>query len=112
MVEYRDNEDRPLSGVLKAVSDATRRSILTALVQHGATRVTDLADHYDMSLNAVSKHIKVLEAAGLVTRKPIGRTHWLEANLEPLSEVDDWFGDLRSAWEMRLEKLEDILQKE
>ncbi len=85
-----------LSDVLKAASDPTRRSILTLLAQEGPTRVTDLADHYDMSLNSVSKHIKVLEKAELVTRRTIGRVHLIEANLEPVNEIDNWFNQLRS----------------
>lgn len=107
MDEY--NQAQRLSDVLKAVSDGTRRTLLTILVQQGATRVTDLADHYDMSLNAVSKHIKVLEKAGLVTRKTQGRIHWIEANLEPVRLIDDWFSSLRSIWDLRLEKLDDLL---
>ncbi|HID82782.1 MAG TPA: ArsR family transcriptional regulator [Chromatiales bacterium] len=107
MVEYAN--DKILSDLLKAVSDATRRSLLTKLCQQGTSRVTDLANHYDMSLNAVSKHIKILEKAGLVTRKTIGRTHWIEANLEQISVVDDWFKYLKFIWELRLEKLNEIL---
>ena len=101
-----------LSGVLKAVSDSTRRSLLTQLVQQGPTRVTDLASFYDMSLNAISKHIKVLEKAGLVTRRNAGRVHWIEANLEPVEKVDQWFSQLRSFWAISLDKLEDLLTKE
>ena len=63
MVEYKN--DKALTQILKAVSDTTRRSLLTQLCQEGASRVTDLADRYDMSLNAISKHIKVLEKAGM-----------------------------------------------
>ena len=66
MVEYNDNEI--LSELLKAVSDTTRRSLLTRLCQQGPSRVTDIAKVYDMSLNAISKHIKVLEKAELVSR--------------------------------------------
>jgi len=110
MVEY-DNEQR-LSAVLKATSDPTRRSLLTTLVQEGPTRVTELAEHYAMSLNAVSKHIKVLESAGLVTRKTVGRVHLIEANLEPVNEIDEWFRKLRSIWDLRLDKLENLLTKE
>lgn len=106
MVEYNDSH---LSDILKAASDATRRSILTTLVQQGPTRVTDLATHYDMSLNSVSKHIKVLESAGLVTRKTLGRVHLIEADMAPLNEVDAWFVELRSIWDMRLEKLDRLL---
>lgn len=109
MVE-RESEDDRLSDVLKAASDPTRRSILTTLAQEGPTRVTDLANYFDMSLNSVSKHIKVLEAAGLVSRKTIGRTHIISASMEPLTVIDDWFSDLRSTWEKRLERLDVALK--
>lgn len=110
MVERIDTHQ--LSAILKAASDPTRRSILTSLVQEGPTRVTDLAEHYAMSLNSVSKHIKVLEAAGLVRRRTLGRIHLIEAELEPLRQIDRWFGELRSIWDMRLEKLDELLTKE
>jgi DNA-binding transcriptional ArsR family regulator len=86
--------------------------LLTQLVQQGPTRVTDLAGYYDMTLNAISKHIKVLEKAGLVTRTAEGRTHWIKANLEPVNQVDHWFRELKSIWELRLNKLETILNNE
>ncbi len=107
MVEYVD--DKILSELLKAVSDTTRRSLLTQLCQQGSSRVTDLANDYDMSLNAVSKHIKILEKAGLVKRKKIGKTHWIEANLEQVCVIDDWSKELKSIWKLRLEKLDEIL---
>jgi DNA-binding transcriptional ArsR family regulator len=101
--------ENALSEVLKAVSDTTRRSLLTQLVQQGPTRVTDLARFYDMSLNAISKHIKVLEKADLVSRKTLGRTHWIEANLGPVELVEQWFAQLKSIWALRLDKLEEVL---
>lgn len=107
MVEQLD--EQRLTDILKASSDPTRRSILTTLVQQGPTRVTELAAHYDMSLNSVSKHIKVLETAGLVTRKTQGRVHLIEANLGPITEIDHWFQKLKSIWELRLDKLETLL---
>ena len=107
MVEYDD--DKILSALLKAVSDTTRRALLTQLCQQGPTRVTDLARVYDMSLNAISKHIKVLENAGLVTRKTIGRSHWIEADLEQVAVVDRWFSELKSVWALRLDKLDDLM---
>ena len=103
MVEYKNDET--LTELLKAVSDTTRRALLTQLSQQGASRVTDLADDYDMSLNAISKHIKVMEKAQLVTRKTIGRTHWIEANLDRIEIAEMWFKELKSIWELRLEKL-------
>jgi DNA-binding transcriptional ArsR family regulator len=108
MVEYMN--DKALSEILKAVSDTTRRSLLTQLCQQGTSRVTDLAFHYDMSLNAISKHIKVLEKAGLVTRKTIGRTHWIEPNIERVRLVENWFRELKSIWELRLERLDQIMK--
>ena len=107
MVEYDKN--KILSSLLKAVSDTTRRALLTQLCQEGPSRVTDLANFYDMSLNAISKHIKVLEKVGLVTRKTIGRSHWIEADLKQIAVIDDWFNGLKSIWELRLDKLEDLI---
>lgn len=107
MVEQLNTE---LTETLKAVSAPTRRSILTTLVQQGPTRVTELAAMYDMSLNSVSKHIKVLEHANLVTRKTVGRVHLIEANLAPVNEVEAWFTTLRSIWEIRLEALGNIIE--
>lgn len=108
MVEYSNK--KKLTKILKAVSDSTRRSLLTQLCQQGTSRVTDLADNYDMSLNAVSKHIKVLEKAELVTRRTIGRTHWIEPELEHVRLVENWVKELKSIWELRLEKLDEILK--
>ena len=106
-----DNEkDKTLTEIFKAVSDATRRALLTQLCQQGATRVTDLANCYDMSLNAISKHIKVLEKAGLITRMTIGRTHYIEANLKKVGLIENWFKELKSIWELRLEKLDEIMK--
>jgi DNA-binding transcriptional ArsR family regulator len=102
-------DDETLSRILKAAGDTTRRRILTLLVQEGALRVTALAAHFDMSLNSVSKHIKVLEEAGLVTRRTVGREHFIAAELEPLKVTEAWFGDLKSIWELRLEALEELL---
>ncbi len=102
------NENK-LSTLLKAVGDATRRSLLTVLCQQGKTRVTDLARIYDLSLNAVSKHIKVLEKAGLVRRETIGRTHWIAADLTQTTEIEDWFRSLKSIWALRLDSLNELM---
>jgi DNA-binding transcriptional ArsR family regulator len=110
MVEREDTNQ--LTNILKAASDPTRRALLTLLVQHGVMRVTDLANHFDMSLNSISKHIKVLEKAGLVSRKTSWREHLIEANLEPIGEIDRWFAQLRSIWDMRLEALDEMLTKD
>lgn len=111
MVE-RLPDDQQLTEILKAVSEPRRRELLTLLVQHGPARVTDLAGHFDISLNAVSKHIKTLEAAGLVRRRTAWREHVIEADMEPVREIDRWFGQLRSIWAQRLDGLEDVLSKD
>ena len=103
--------DEKMSRLLKAVSDTTRRALLTRLCQQGATRVTDLATHYDMSLNAISKHIKVLEAAGLVNRTTIGRTHLIEADLSQVELMSDWFAGLKSIWALSLDRLENLFNQ-
>jgi len=109
MVEY--SRDKVLSELLKAMSDTTRRALLTQLCQQGPLRVTDLANYYAMSLNAISKHIKVLEKGGLIKRHRMGRTHWIEADLEKIAVVEDWFKELKSIWELRLDKLDELLKK-
>ena len=101
-----------LTEILKAASDPTRRSILTLLAQNGPTRVTEIAARFEMSLNAVSKHIKVLEGAGLVSRQTSWREHLIEVRMEPLAEIDRWFRELRSIWDLRLEALETLLAEE
>ena len=108
MVEYK--KDKMISELFKAVSDSTRRALLTQLCQQGPSRVTDLANVYDMSLNAISKHIKVLEKAGLVSRKTIGRTHWIEADLKQVAIIETWFSELKSIWALRLDKLDELLE--
>jgi len=104
--------DDALSRILKAAGDTTRRRILTLLVQEGPLRVTELAAHFDMSLNSVSKHIKVLEEAGLVTRRTLGREHFIAAELEPLTLTEQWFAQLKSIWELRLAALDQLLASE
>jgi len=105
------NETPSLDAILKAASDPTRRAILTLLAQEGPLRVTDIHARFDMSLNAVSKHIKVLEGAGLVKRRTEWREHLIEVQMTPLSAVDAWFASLRSIWALRLEALDTIMTK-
>ena len=107
-----ERNDPHLTEILKAASDPTRRAILTLLAQNGPTRVTEIAARFQMSLNAVSKHIKVLEGAGLVSRRTLWREHLIEVRMEPLAKVDLWFKDLRSIWDIRLEALDHLLTKE
>jgi DNA-binding transcriptional ArsR family regulator len=98
----------PLSIKFAALADPTRRAILARLVL-GETSVTELAEPFAMSMPAVSKHLKVLEHAGLVTR---GRAaQWRPCKIEPaaLKEVDDWLESYRRFWEAGLDRLETYL---
>lgn len=110
MVEREDSSD--LTAILKAAADPSRRAMLTLLAQHGPMRVTDLARHFETSLNSVSKHIKTLESAGLVTRRTDWREHLIELRPERIHKIDQWLKDLRSIWEMRLDTLETLMTKD
>lgn len=105
-------DDEKLSRLLKAAGDTSRRRILTLLAQEGPLRVTELAAHFDISLNSVSKHIKVLEEAGIVTRRTAGREHFIAVEFAPLKLTERWFGELKSIWELRLAALDRILTSE
>ena len=99
-----------LSLTFAALADPTRRAILARLAL-GETSVNELAAPFDMSLPAVSKHLKVLEHAGLITR---GReAQWRPARLEPkaLKGVDEWLEEYRRLWEDRFDRLEDYLRE-
>jgi DNA-binding transcriptional ArsR family regulator len=98
-----------LSQTFAALADPTRRAILARLVQGEAT-VNELAQPFAMSLPAVSRHLKVLERAGLITR---GReAQWRPCRLDPLAlkSVDDWLDDYRRFWNQSFDRLEDYLE--
>jgi DNA-binding transcriptional ArsR family regulator len=99
----------PLSATFAALADPTRRAILARLAL-GETSVSELAEPFDISLPAVSRHLKVLEGAGLIVR---GReAQWRPCRIEPkaLKGVDDWLEEYRRLWEQRLDRLEDYLR--
>jgi DNA-binding transcriptional ArsR family regulator len=94
-----------LDHIFAAVADPTRRAILRQL-GHKPTRVTDLAKNFPVSLNAVSKHLMVLERAGLIRREVQGRDHVCQLDGRPLGEAVDWLQEVRAFWEERLDGLE------
>ena len=96
-----------LDSTLAAIADPTRRAILDRLAR-GPARVTQLAEPFAMSLNAVSKHIKMLERARLVRRTRQGREHTLELTPEPLAEVVRWASHYRQYWTEQLDRLENF----
>ena len=105
------NTQTSLDQTLMALADPTRRAILQRL-SRGEARVTELAHPFDMSLNAVSKHIRILERADLVKRRTAGREHFLSFNRQRLDEVADWIETQRAAWNARLDVLEALLREE
>lgn len=98
-----------LDRTLAALADPTRRGILARLAQ-GDARVTDIAAPFDISLNAVSKHLLRLERAGLVTREVKGREHWLSFNGDALEEAADWIAVHQKFWSGRLDALDGFLR--
>jgi DNA-binding transcriptional ArsR family regulator len=105
------NRGRGLDETLLALADPTRRAILQRLAG-GEVRVTALARPFAMSLNAVSKHIRVLERARLVRRRRAGREHWLSRNPQGLEEAAAWMAAQQAEWTARLDTLEALLRAE
>jgi DNA-binding transcriptional ArsR family regulator len=104
VVESSTRLDRAYASLAHPV----RRAMLRRLGR-GETRVTDLAEPFDISLAATSKHIAQLERAGLVTRRVSGRDHWIGLAPEPLRDAERWLALYRPFWERRLDMLEDLV---
>ena len=100
-----------LDDTLLALADPTRRAILQRL-SRGEARVTELAEPFDMSLNSVSKHIRILERADLVRRRRAGREHLLTFNSAPFDELAAWMTAQRTLWMNRLDTLDAMLRAE
>ncbi len=99
-----------LSTTFAALADPTRRAILARLVL-GESAVTELAEPFEMSLPAISKHLKVLERAGLITRSR--EAQWRPCRIEPgaLKDVDEWLRDYRRYWTESFDRLDDYLRE-
>lgn len=100
---------KQLDGVFAALSDATRRGLLEKL-REGPATVGALAEPHDMTLQGVSKHLKKLEAAGLVRRRKEGREVWCELVVEPMRQASTWIEEQRRFWEVRLDRLGEMLE--
>jgi DNA-binding transcriptional ArsR family regulator len=107
MVKY---PARTLDKTFAALADPTRRRILAHLAR-GDRRVTDLARPHDMSLPAVSKHLRVLENAGLLRRRRYGRVHEMQLNAWPLKKAAQWVEEYRKFWEGSLGRLAAYLEQ-
>jgi len=99
-----------LSTTFTALADPTRRAILARLAA-GETSVSELAEPFDMSLPAISKHLKVLERAGLIVRRREAQRRPCRLQAQPLKEAARWIEDYRHLWEQRLDELEAYLDR-
>ncbi|MEO6609675.1 MAG: metalloregulator ArsR/SmtB family transcription factor [Aestuariivirga sp.] len=97
-----------LSQKLQALADPTRRGMLARLAQGQAT-VNELARPFDISLPAISKHVKVLEKAGLITRSRSAQQRPCQLSSDGLKEIEDWMSAYRAMWEHKLDRLETYL---
>ena len=100
----------PLSATFAALADPTRRAILARLLT-GERSVTELAQPFDMSLPAVSKHLRVLERAGLIARRREAQWRHCRLDAGPLKDVADWTERYRHIWEQRLDRLDTYLHE-
>lgn len=107
----RTSKDDRLDLIFGALSDRTRRALLAQL-GHAPAKITDLAAPFEMSLPAVSKHVRVLERAGLVRRTIDGRVHRCAIDPAPLEEADQWLTRYRVLWEDALESLARYVEEE
>jgi DNA-binding transcriptional ArsR family regulator len=103
------NNTQSLDSTFAALSDATRRGILARLAA-GEISVSDLAKPYDMSLPAVSKHLRVLESAGLITRRKDGRVQHCNLAAGPMKSAAEWIEPYRRFWEAQLDSLARFLE--
>ncbi len=105
----QDRSPDQLSATLGALADPTRRDILAHLMSGEAT-VSELSEPFEMSMAAISKHLKVLEQAGLISRGRAAQWRPCRIKAAPLKEVSDWVENYRMAWEKRLDRLHDYLE--
>ncbi len=98
-----------LDEIFHALTDATRRQMLRSLAAREHT-ISELAEPFDMSLAAASKHVKVLERAGLVRRTVQGRTHYCRLDPTPLASAQEWLSFYEEFWNERLDTLEALLR--
>jgi DNA-binding transcriptional ArsR family regulator len=106
-----DLQEVQLDTVFHALGDATRRRMLRSLAR-GERTVGQLAEPFQMSLAAASKHVKALESAGLIRREIRGRTHICRLDADPLSKANEWLRYYERFWNVRLDRLEELLRHE
>ena len=107
---YKMVEDKVLDRTFGALADPTRRTLLVAL-RDGDARITDLARPLPMTFAGVSRHVAVLEAAGLVRREIRGREHWVSVRSDALRHAEEWLGDQSAFWSDRADLLAARLER-
>ena len=105
------NPESSLDDVFHALSDPTRRAMLASLAD-GERNIGELAEPFEISFAAASKHVKVLEGAGLIRRRIEGRSHICRMEAGPLAEADQWLRFYERFWSARLDTLEQLLQQD
>lgn len=103
--------ENQLDTTFHALADPTRRGMLASLAL-GEKSIGELAEPFRMSLAGASKHVKVLEGAGLVARRKIGRTHLISIDAKPLEEAERWMRQWEKFWTKRLDRLEALIDEE
>ncbi len=104
------NQSESLDATFGALSDPTRRGILAQLAE-GQEKVTELARPYQMSLPAISRHLRILERAGLITRTRVGREHRIRVDPKPIQQAMEWIGVYAAAWSHQFNALDEYLMK-
>jgi DNA-binding transcriptional ArsR family regulator len=105
-----EDHDELLDNLFHALANGTRREIVSLLAKR-PYNISELVPQFDMSLAAVSKHVKSLERAGLIDREVVGRNHVCHLNAERLSEAYEWLGGYERFWRERLDALEQVLKQ-
>src|SRR6476646_8906524 len=103
--------DNRLDSTFRALADPTRRGMLASLAL-GDKSIGDLAEPFAMSFAGASKHVKVLEEAGLIARRKTGRTHLIRIEAKPLEEAERWLRQWEKFWNVRLDRLEAMIQRD
>lgn len=101
-----------LNNTFRALADPTRRRIIGMLVEQKQHRIKELVEPFDISFAAVSKHIKILERADLVTRTKRGREYYVQLNTRPMQQAQDWLAFYQEFWLQRFAHLEKLLKDE
>lgn len=100
-----------LSDILTAIAHPTRRAIIGRLAKKGPTRFSDIAEPYETALNAVTKHLKLLERAGLIEREKQGREVFISFRPEPLKQVSGWVHEYERYWNKKLDQFEEHFKR-